>query len=61
MGMGFALMALTRTAVKGYRSLTSVLAEIISFSGCMRGISGEIWVELNKNSIIFYFVFLLVA
>lgn len=61
MGMGFALMALTRTAVKGYRSLTSVLAEIISFSGCMRGISGEIWVELNKNSIIFYFVFFLVA
>lgn len=61
MGIGFALMALTRTTVKRHHSLTSVLAEIISFSVCMRGNSGEVWVELNKNSIIFYFVFLLVA
>jgi len=59
--MGFAPMALTRTRVNGHGSLTSELAEIVSFSMCMRGISGEVWVELNKNSIIFYFVFLFVA
>lgn len=61
MGMGFALMALTMTTVKEHRSLTSVLAGIISFSVGMRGISGKVCIELNKNSIKFHFVFLLVA